>query len=93
MKEYLFHQKVAGRLRGDLRFADTPPAFHIRSLIVELRQKHPGLKNKDIAAMIGVSSSTLSKAAGGRAGTKMNDNGQSTTKGILVNLIKLNREE
>lgn len=88
MKENIFHQHVGGTRRKDIRYIRIEPAPEIRRLIVLIRQKN-GLTNGEIARRLGVSGATLSMAAGGRAGTRLNRRGSSTTKEILNGLDKL----
>lgn len=88
MEERCFHESVGGTRRKDRRFIDKPPAPDIRLLIVSIR-KEKGLTNEEIAERLGVSGSTLSRTAGGGAGTRLKRSGRSTTQEIVDGLRKL----
>jgi hypothetical protein len=58
-----------GRTREDPRFLGRQISIQIINLLFVVREM-TGLPNKDIATLIGGTSSTLSMAVGGRAGEK-----------------------
>lgn len=91
MKEAEFHKAVGGNKRIDQRFVEDNHASQIRQLLVDLRRR--GMIYKDIAILLSTSISSISMAAGGRAGLKLGKDGQSTTEKILDGLIDLSNKK
>ena len=85
MKESDFHELVGGRRREDGGYQNQMPAPLIREAVVKIRRR-TGMTNSQIAEKLCVSGSTLSRACGGRAGTKLGEDGISTTQRIFEGL-------
>lgn len=64
-----FHQVFGGRIRRDNRFTPDNPAPKIRTIMSWLKSR-TNMTEKEMARLIGTSGSTISMAAGGRAGEK-----------------------
>lgn len=83
-----YHEVFGGRLPRDLRFAEENNAPNIRGLAVDIKRLN-GISLTDMAESLGVSGSTLSKAALGRAGVKVEEDGMSTTERVYNGLREL----
>lgn len=87
-----FHKTIGGRKRYDLRFFFDEKAILTRELVSELLEERAGASSiKDISKEIGISEGTLSRAMGGRAGTKPSEkfNGMNSTDFTVYKLRKI----
>jgi len=64
-----FHQVMGGRIRRDNRYSNNEKAEQIREKLIILREK--GVYTPMLENELGVSGSTISLAAGGRSGDKI----------------------
>ncbi|MDD4027304.1 MAG: hypothetical protein PHO75_03920 [Candidatus Shapirobacteria bacterium] len=83
-----FHKTIGGRRRYDLRFFFDEKAILTRELVSELLEERVGNSSvKDISKEIGISEGTLSRAMGGRAGTKVNKNFGMSSADFIVSKL------